>query len=142
MSSKQGPILPRLALSRTQGFVTLHLSDLDGPRARQRAVVPGPPLPEWLSAFAGDLQTGLTVVAVAMGRSRLGSTTRIRSIVVYPAAVAGHDVAYVYVEEHEAKGILPRTASPIHVVRCLPLPKDVRFVETSSVARKPPLRSI
>jgi hypothetical protein len=142
MSSKQGPVLPRLALSRTQGFVTLYSSDLDGPRARQRAVARDASVPEWLSAFSRDVQSGLTVVAVAMGRARLGSTTRIRSIVIYPAAVSGHEVAYVYVEEREVKGTTARTAAPIHVVRCLALPRDVRFVETSPVSRNAPLRSV
>jgi len=116
-----------LLVSRSLSLVTLLLSDVSGPRTRQRFVVGDASLPSWLPPFASS--EGQETVIAAMGSAPSGSRTRIRSIVVYPAQNGKSDFAYVYVEEHWAPGRRQRNASPIHVVRCPPLPESVRFVE-------------
>lgn len=141
--SRPSPPFP-IALSRTCSFITVLLSDLDGPSKRQRLVVRERPLPDWLGDRAPLLGSGFDLVVVAMGKARLGSRTRIQSIVVYPARPDAPEVAYVYVEEREAEGRGTRDAAPVHVVRCAKLPKVVRFVEVSprSTAPRPLLKAL
>jgi hypothetical protein len=117
--------------SRQQALVTLHASELGGPRARQRLIYRGGPLPTWLEAYAPFLGPGQTLVAVAMGRVRLGSTTKIRSIITYPAVAGRPASAYIYVEETECGSRAERSAAPVHIVRCEALPQQVQFVEVS-----------
>ena len=116
-----------LLVSRSLALVTLLLSDVSGPRTRQRFVVGDASLPSWLPPFTSS--EGQETVIATMGRAPSGSRTRIRSIVLYPAQNGRLDFAYVYVEEHRSAGRGQRDASPIHVVRCPPLPESVRFVE-------------
>lgn len=124
-------------LSRQHPFVTLHASDLDGPKARQRVLWQRGPVPSWLSAWCGYLSLGQSLVAVAMGRTLLGSATHIKSIVSYAPTDARPAFAHIYVEETEAPGRSPRLAAPIHIVRCSALPERVRFIEVVSSARPP-----
>jgi len=142
--SKHSPPCYPVALSRTHPFVTVLLSDLSGPSKRQRLVVRERPLPVWLREHAPLLGPGFDLVVGAMGKAGLGSGTRIQSIVVYPAQLETPEIAYVYVEEHEAHGRPARDAAPVHIVRCATLPKVVRFVEVSAQSRAPrtSLRSI
>ena len=136
--SQRSPLRYPVALSRTHPFVTVLLSDLTGPSKRQRLIVRDRPLPDWLREEAPLLAPGFDLVVGAMGRARLGSRTRIQSIVVYPAKLETPEIAYVYVEEREADGRAARSAAPVHVVRCATLPKVVRFVEVC--AQPPPPR--
>ena len=122
---------PPSLLSRTHPFITLHASNVDGPRTRHRLVWRGGPVPDWLTAYAPYGGLGQSLIVVTMGRARLGSSTRIQSVVVYPARPEGPEMAYVYVEETQLKTALSRNGHPIHVVRCAPLPKEVRFVEVT-----------
>jgi hypothetical protein len=142
--SKHPPLRFPIALSRSHPFVTVLLSDLNGPTQRLRLVVRERCLPEWLREHAPLLGPGLDLVVGAMGKARVGSRTRIRSIVVYPARLQAPEFAYVYVEEHEADGRSARTAAPLHVVRCATLPQVVHFVEASAqlLASRPPLKVV
>jgi hypothetical protein len=126
-----------IALSRTHPFVTLLLSDLNGPSRRQRLVLRNPPFPDWLRSYAALIGPGFDLVVGAMGRARLGSRTRIQSIVVYPAQHEMPEMAYVYVEERAAGDRATRDAAPVHIVRCARLPTIVRFVEVSVSAGLP-----
>jgi hypothetical protein len=141
---KRSPLRHPVALSRTHPFVTVLLSDLNGPTKRQRLVLRERPLPDWLREHAPLLGPGFDWVVAAMGKARLGSKTRIQSIVVYPAQREAPEVAYVYVEECEAVSRAARNAGPVHVVRCAKLPKVVRFVEVSaqSPAPRPRLKAL
>jgi hypothetical protein len=123
---------PVAVLSRQLPFVTLHASDLGGPGARQRVLWQQGPVPSWLSSWCCLVGLGQSLVAVAMGRARLGSTTRIKSIISYAPTDAHPAFAHIYVEETELAGGPARSAAPIHVVRCLALPRGVRFVEVPS----------
>jgi hypothetical protein len=84
-----------------------------------------------MRSYATLIGPGFDLVVGAMGRARLGSRTRIQSIVVYPAQHEMPEIAYVYVEERVAGDRTARDAAPVHVVRCARLPKNVRFVEVS-----------
>lgn len=121
-----------LVLSRQHPLVTLHASDLDGPKVRQRILWQRGPVPSWLSSWCCYLSLGQSLVAVAMGRVRLGSRTRINSIVSYAATDTRPPFAHIYVEETEPAGGGPRSAAPIHIVRCATLPQRVRFIEVAS----------
>jgi hypothetical protein len=134
-ADRRSPVLA--ILSRQLPVVTLHASDLDGPKARQRVLWQRGPLPSWLSSWCRYLCLGQSLVVVAMGRARLGSTTRIKAIVSY-APTQGHPpFAHIYVEETAQAGSSPRSAAPIHVVRCAALPERVRFVEVGSSSQRP-----
>jgi hypothetical protein len=132
---------PLTVLSRACPFVTLGASDLGGPAVRRRVVSGAFGLPDWLREWSRYLELGHSLVAVAMGRSRLGSTTKIRSIVAFAASAARPAFAHVYVEELEATGPAPREGAPLHVVRCAKLPRDVHFVELprQKITTSPPL---
>jgi hypothetical protein len=142
--SKTSPLRYPVALSRAHSYVTVLLSDLNGPSERQRLVVRERPLPDWLRDQAPLFGAGFDCVVASMGKASLGSRTRIQSIVVYPARGDVPEVAYVYVEEREADSRAKRDAAPVHVVRCAKLPKVVRFVEVSqrSPAPRPPLKAL
>lgn len=136
MSPSKHNLLRRpVARSRTHPFVTLLLSDLNGPNKRQRLVMGEAPLPDWLRGQSLLFGPGFGFVVAAMGKARLGSRTRIQSIVVYPAQLEVPEIAYVYIEEHTAGGRGARAAAPVHVVRCAPLPRTVRFVEVLPQSR-------
>ena len=135
--SERSPARYPVALSRAHPFVTVVLSDLEGPSQRQRLVLRERPLPDWLQNHASLLGPSFDCVVAAMGRARLGSHTRIQSIVVYPAQPNAPETAYVYVVEREAAGRAARDAAPAHVVRCAKLPKVVRFVEVPPQAPGP-----
>jgi hypothetical protein len=97
-----------------------------------------------MRSYAALIGPGFDLVVGAMGRARLGSSTRIQSIVVYPAQHEMPQIAYVYVEEREARDSAVRDAAPIHVVRCARLPKNVRFVEVPAAlpSFKPALKLV
>ena len=135
--SKRTPLRHPVVLSRTHPFVTLLLSDLNGPSKRQRLVLREPSLPDWLREHTPLLGPGFDLVVGAMGKARLGSRTRIQSIVVYPARLELPEIAYVYVEEREAAGRATPDAAPVHVVRCPKLPKVVRFVDVAAQSPVP-----
>lgn len=136
-SFERPPTRYLVALSRAVPFVTVLLSDLEGPSQRQRLVPRERPLPDWLGAHASVLGPSFDCVVAAMGKARLGSHTRIQSIVVYPAQPQAPETAYVYVAEREAAGRATRDAAPVHVVRCAKLPRVVRFVEVPPQAPGP-----
>jgi hypothetical protein len=142
--SKPSPLRAPLAFSRTHPFVTVLLSDLQGPSRRQRLVLRERSLPDWLRQHATLLAPGHDWIVAAMGKASLGSRTCIRSIVVYPARADAPEMAYVYVAESEAAPRAAREAAPVHVVRCKKLPKLVRFVEVPQPAPvpRPALRAI
>lgn len=129
-------------LSKKQSFITLHASGLDGPKTRQRLVCRDESVPEWLSTYAPYFRLGRVIIAVAMGRTRLGSVTRIRSIVSFTPLHGQEPFACVYVEEQAGGESSTRTAAPVHIVGCPQLPKIVRFVEViaGQVSPGPPLR--
>lgn len=133
-----------LLVSRSLPLVTVMLSDISGPRTRQRLVVQDASLPSWLPSVVSGAGASHETVAVAMGRAPTGSRTRIRSIVIYPAQNGEADIAFVYVEEHSGPVRMRREAFPLHVVRCPPLPKGVRFVELKAMpqSHEAPLRSV
>jgi hypothetical protein len=120
---------PLTVLSRRWPFVTLAASDLTGPPSRQRVVASVARLPAWLQEWSPHLTLGQALVAVTMGRARLGSTIRIRSIVRFAADRGRPAFAHIYVEEVEGAGTAPRTGAPLHVVRCSKLPNQIRFIE-------------
>jgi hypothetical protein len=136
-ADRSSPLL--IVLSRQHPFVTLHASDLDGPKVRERVLWQRGPVPTWLSSWCCYLSLGQSLVAVAMGRKRVGSTTRIKSIVSYAPTDARPAFAHIYVEERETPGRSPRSAAPFHIVRCSALPERVRFIEVASSARPPEL---
>jgi hypothetical protein len=120
-------------LSRSQPFITLHASDLDGPKTRQRVICRDQETPPWLAAYAHYVEPGRVLLAVAMGRARLGATTRIRSIVTFAPQRGREPFSCIYVEEDAgAAGAAARLAAPVHIVRCGALPRQVRFVEVTS----------
>ena len=135
-STKTTPPNPPVALSVVHPFVTVTYSDLSGPSQRQRLVLRGQPVPRRLESLMVQVRLGHHVVVAAMGRACIGSSTRIRSIVVYPARCDAPEVAYVYVEEIDEGLRCAREAAPIHVVRCAPLPGRVRFVEVLTPSRR------
>jgi hypothetical protein len=120
---------PLALCSRACPFVTLRASDIGGPSTRQRVLARRSELPSWLTEWSSQLALGQNLVAVAMGRAGLGSTTRIRSIVSFPARSGRAPFAHVYVEEIEASRSSPPGGAPFHVVRCGALPSYVRFIE-------------
>ncbi|HVY29608.1 MAG TPA: hypothetical protein VHB79_23775 [Polyangiaceae bacterium] len=119
-------------LSSRQPFVTLHASGLDGPKTRQRVICRDQETPPWLAAYARYVEPGQVLLAVAMGRARLGATTRIRSIVTFKPQRGREPFTCVYVEEDAREGTAARVAAPVHIVRCDALPRQVRFVEVAS----------
>ncbi len=131
-----------IVLSRSHPFSTVRFSDLEGPSRRQRLVLRQGPLPSWLREHAALLGPGFDCVVAAMGKARLGSQTRIQSIVVYPAQADRPEAAYVYVTEHEAQARATPSVFPVHVVRCTKLPQTVHFVEIppSSPRLRPSLK--
>jgi len=133
-STKTTPNRPT-ALSLVHPFVTVLNSDLSGPSRRQRLVLRGQPVPGWLESHMVTVRLGHHFVVAAMGRTCIGSSTRIRSIVVYPERLDSPEVAYVYVEEVDVGLRRVREAAPIHVVRCAPLPGRIHFVELPAISR-------
>jgi hypothetical protein len=119
-------------LSRSQPFITLHASALDGPKTRQRVICRDQHTPPWLAAYARYIQPGQVLLAVAMGRARLGATTRIRSIVTFTPQRGRQPFTCIYVEEDAGAGTADRVAAPVHIVRCGALPGPLRFVEVTS----------
>jgi hypothetical protein len=115
--------------SEARPFATVVLSDFDGPRGRDRHVLRGEPMPGWVRSFVPRTPVGETVVAVAGGRAKGACTTRIRSIIVYPARASVPEIAYVYVEEWPTGARVTGGSAPFHIVRCGALPERVRFVE-------------
>ncbi len=132
--------------SRAQPFATVILSDLGGPRSRQRLVLADGFIPTWLCAFVRQAYADETIIAVAAGRARQASTTRVRAIICYPARELMPEIAYVYVEERLTYAKLSEPSAPFHVVRCSTLPERVRFVEvppqSQSVTPDRRLRSV
>ena len=122
-------------------FVTVHASDLDGPRNRERLMCRGRPARSWLAPYAAHLAGSQVMLVVAMGRAALGATTRIRSIIKFAPSGSGSTFACVYVEESAGPAGRPRGASPVHVVGCRDLPDDVRFVEVKPTRAAAPRRS-
>lgn len=123
-------------LSRRISFETLHASDLDGPKTRQRVLVQNRAVPSWLSSHAPRLGPGQTLIAVSTGKARTGARIRVQSVVVFsPPGRA--PFACVYVEESTGTESLARTAAPVQVVRCEALPESVRFVEVSARVAPP-----
>lgn len=129
--------LAAAVISRARPFATIFLSDFGGRRTRQRLIVRGEPVPAWLSGLVPRVPPGETVVVAARGRAKGGATTRIRSIIVYPARQGVPELAYVYVEEWDTGARPSDSGAPFHVVRCAELPPDVRFVEIAHEARLP-----
>ena len=86
-------------------------------------------MPSWVRCFVPGVPPGETIVAIAGGRARRAGTTRIRSIIVYPARESVPEIAYVYVEEWPTGARLAEGSAPFHVVRCSALPDRVRFIE-------------
>jgi hypothetical protein len=117
--------------SRAHAFATVVLSDFGGPRSRQRLVLVDGFIPSWLSGFVPRVHAAETVIAVAAGRAKSASTTRVRSIIVYAATGSGPETAYIYVEEGPTGASVSEPSKPFHVVRCSALPDHVRFVEVS-----------
>lgn len=115
--------------SKRLPFVTLHASDLDGPRTRQRLLCYGRPERDWLVPYAAHVGVGQVMIAVGMGRAALGATTRVRSIVSFAPFQGREPFACIYVEEHAGPATGARLAAPVHIVRCAGLPARFRFVE-------------
>jgi hypothetical protein len=128
--TSRGAVTNALVLtSEARPFATVVLSDFDGPRVRRREVLREDPLPGWVRCFVPRVPTSETIVAIAGGRVRGASTTRIRSIIVYPARESVPAIAYIYVEESLTGARVAGGSAPFHVARCSALPERVRFVE-------------
>jgi hypothetical protein len=123
---------PLTVLSQTCPFVTLAASDLTGPPSRQRVLARAAHLPDWLRAWERYVTLGQTLVAVSMGRARLGSTIRISSIIRFAATNGRPAFSHIYVQELEVDSGAPRSGAPIHVIRCAMLPTHTRFIEVPS----------
>jgi hypothetical protein len=123
--------------SRAIPFATVFASDFGGPRSRQRLFLRERELlPHWLGALLSGIPEGEDVIAVAGGRSKPGTTIRITAIVTYPATHHAPETTYVYVEEAGTGARLAERPAPVHVIRCRPLPGDVRFVEVARAWRR------
>jgi len=94
-------------------------------------------MPDWVRCFVPRVPTGESVVAIAGGRVRGASTTRVRSIIVYPTRGTEPEIAYVYVEEWLTGARVAEGSAPFHIVRCSALPARVRFVEVPREERRP-----
>lgn len=138
------PTLPLLR-STKRAIIMVYASELNGPRTRHRLVLRrGQAIPDWLRSFVPYVGSAHDLIVCAMGRARVGSSTRICSVVIYPRRGATPETAFVYVEELDVGSTPLRDACPIHVVLCSALPELVHFIEVPLQERrdKAPLRRV
>jgi hypothetical protein len=142
-SERIRPFQP-VVVSAAHAFATIVQSDFGGRRTRDRLVLRGGPIPEWLRLALPEFPRDGNVVVAARGRAPSGSTTRISSIVIYPTFCGEPAQAFVYVEEWDTGLRTGEPCSPFHVVHCARLPELVSFVEVSrerrAGTRRPPGR--